>query len=210
LAPTVVNGSDGELVMRSPNGAVITLSKPDASGRRKAVLRSPSGGVVTYADARSVPGLATVVAVRTSAAQSASAHAVAREVLKMPPGYADAIRRAAPGLRVDEDDLVELHILGVSPAYLKSLVGSGYPALTVDEVVEARAIGIDAAYVRNILHHYGRLPMEQLVELKAAGVTARDIERARQATGRLPSVDALVEMRILGRLPTHAENGDTH
>jgi len=51
------------------------------------------------------------------------------------------------------------------------MAGVGYPNLAVRQLVELRALSIDAAYVRKVqAHGLGHLTVQKLVEAKAMNV----------------------------------------
>ncbi|HXH52704.1 MAG TPA: M56 family metallopeptidase [Sphingomicrobium sp.] len=205
----------GVTVMRSPDGGVIRVHAPDEAGRQRATLTSPSGATIAVADARAVPGLANVTAhpapprppAPPRTPDSAIDRAIAMKAVGATPEYVQSIRRAAPHMRFDHDDIVAFAALGVSPAYLRELASAGYSRITADDLTAAKAIGVSGAYARSIAASgYGLLPVDRLIELKAVGVTASDIERYRRALGRLPSVDKLVAMKAMGVKPDEIDH----
>ena len=193
---------DGKTVMRSADGATITVFPHDKKGRQRVVLRSANGAVLEYPDARVVPGLKLSeinpkprVSTKTEIDQAIEMRAVGvtRE-------YISELRRAAPHLgNLDSDALVELKAVGVTPAFVQDLASAGFRALSQDELVDARALGIRGQYIRELAAAgYPGLTMEQLVELRAVGVTAGYIEKLRRAGFGRVSIDKLVEMRAVG------------
>jgi bla regulator protein BlaR1 len=193
-----ISTDKGKTVLRSPDGGTVTIYPPDSKGRRKTVMRSPDGSIAAYADARTVPGLASAVAIAGHPHDDAIDRAVELKAVGATPEYVAAIRRAAPHLRLDHDDIVELKAVGVSPAYLKDLAGAGLTGLSTDSLVEARALGITGDYVRAMgAAGYGRLPLDRLVELKAVGATPADVARYRRAGKRMPSVHELVKLKAM-------------
>lgn len=194
----------GKMVMRSPDGAVVTISAPDSKGRRKAVMQAPNGSTIAYADASAVPGLAALAVAHppTHGDKPSSSHdwerAIRLRQLGTDPDYARAMRRAAPHLQIDREELIELRALGVTPDYLRELARAGFPRLSVDDVTEARAMGITGTYARAMTSAFGRLTMDEMSELKAVGVTPADLAAIRKTRGRMPGVDEVVEIKALG------------
>ncbi|HVL79494.1 MAG TPA: M56 family metallopeptidase [Sphingomicrobium sp.] len=210
--------ANGQTIVRSPDGATITVASPDAQGRRRTVLQSPGGAITTYSDASAVTGLAAVIAHPPASPRpprpprdhdDAIDRAIELKALGASPDYVSSIRSAAPNLRLGHDEIVQFKALGVSAAYLRELAASGYPNLNADKVVEAKAMGITGSYIRSMIAAYGRLSMDQLVEMKAVGVTARDIDRFRRAGGRLPSPSRMVELKALGITPEDLKAADS-
>ena len=126
------------------------------------------------------------------------------------PAYAAAMRAAAPNVRLDHDDLIQLRATGVTPEYVADLARSGHPRLTADDIVEARAMGISGDYVRSMsAAGYGTLPMSKLVELRAVGVTPADVARFRHAGRQLPSVDQMIRVKAMGLNPEDIDPDDS-
>ena len=61
----------------------------------------------------------------------------------MTPQYAAAIRAAGPQFRkLDEDELIELRVKGVTPEYIRALAAAGYGHESVDEIGDAAVLGL--------------------------------------------------------------------
>jgi bla regulator protein BlaR1 len=179
---TIQNRQDGSTVMRSADGATMTLFAPDASGRRKLVMRSADGAVMSFADARQAPGFDAMMFARTARNRarddrrhSAIDQAIAMKAVGVTPEYLAGIRRAAPHLGVmDGDDVVELRAVGVTPEYIREMSAAGFGKLDKDELVEARAVGVTGAYIRSLAAAGIRGSIDDYVQLRALGVNARD------------------------------------
>jgi hypothetical protein len=216
---TLVTGNSGELLLRSPDGATISVAAPDASGRRRTVLRSSTGSTISYADARGVPGLAAAIAHPHPSAppppprkpSSAIDRAIELKAVGVTPEYVAAIRSVAPQLSLDHDDVVALRAVGVSPAFVQELARLGYRNVDAGEITGAYAVGVRADYVRSLAAAgYGRLPLEDLTQLRAVGVTARDIERFRRAGYPNLDVDKLTELKALGITPEELQASERY
>jgi hypothetical protein len=193
---------NGEILIESPTGATIRVFPADAKGRRRTIMTGPSGNVMEFADARAVPGLTVRPPQPPRPPRTVIERAIERRALGVTAEYAAAIRSAAPGLDIDDDEIVEMKAVGVSPEYLRDLASSGYRGLDTDEIVQARALHIDGAYIRGMSDAgYRHLTIDQLVELKAVGVTPADVVRLRRSGHGLPSVDDIVEMKAVGVEP---------
>ena len=70
--------------------------------------------------------------------------------------------------------------------------------LSIDQLVEARAIGLDGAYVRSAIAAGAQPDVESLVELRTLGIRADQIARARSAGAR--TNDDIVESVMTPRV----------
>src|SRR5215211_835173 len=54
-----------------------------------------------------------------------------------------AMRAAVPRFaHLDFSDFTEMRAVGVTPEYARALVAAGFPSISADELVEARAVGV--------------------------------------------------------------------
>ncbi|MGI8706211.1 MAG: M56 family metallopeptidase [Sphingomicrobium sp.] len=207
---TITTNKNGELVLRSSDGSVITVAAPDSKGQRRTVLHNSNGNVMAFADARAVPGLASAIAhphppsppVPPRRRTSAIDRAIEMKAVGVTPEYVAAIRSVAPQLSLDHDDIVALKAVGVTPDFVRELARLGYRAVDAGDITGAYAVGVRADYVRSLsAAGYGRLSLEDLTQLRAVGVTAADIERFRRAGYANIDVDKLTELKALGITP---------
>jgi bla regulator protein blaR1 len=208
-----VDITEGQTVIRSSSGAVITIGSPDSAGHRRTVLKGPDGRTLEFADARAVPGLAAALTHPHPPApprphgppnprNSAIDRAIEMKAVGVTPEYVAAIRAAAPRLELKHDDLVALKAVGVSPDFIRELTRLGYRITDASVVTAAYAVGVRAEYIRSLVSAgYRRLSLEDVTQLKAVGVTAAYIERFRRAGFTNLDVDRLVELRALGVTP---------
>jgi bla regulator protein blaR1 len=208
-----VDITEGQTVIRSSSGAVITIGSPDSAGHRRTVLKGPDGKTLEFADARAVPGLAAALTHPHPPApprphgppnprNSAIDRAIEMKAVGVTPEYVAAIRAAAPRLELKHDDLVALKAVGVSPDFIRELTRLGYRITDASDVTAAYAVGVRAEYIRSLVSAgYRRLSLEDVTQLKAVGVTAAYIERFRRAGFTNLDVDRLVELRALGVTP---------
>lgn len=193
---------DGKTVLRSADGATITVFPQDSSGRQRTVMRSADGSVLEFPDARGVPGLPPPLrqrARRRPTFDHGIDQAIRMKAVGVTPEYVASIRAALPRLRLDADDLVEMKAVGVTPAFVLEIANSGLRHLNKDLLVEARAVGVRGDFIRGLAAAgYPNLSLDQLVELRAVGVTPAYIEKLRRAGYRSVSVDKLVEMKAVG------------
>lgn len=180
----IVNRPDGSTILRSANGATMTLFAPDNAGRRKLVMRSPSGSVMSFADARDFPGSLPFGPNGPAGRQLNTAldRTIAMKAVGVTPEYLAAIRRAAPHLgAVDGDDVIELRAVGVTPGYIRDLASAGFGKLDKDELLEARAVGVTGGYIRSMAAAGVRGSIDDYVQLRALGINARDARRGMSA-----------------------------
>jgi hypothetical protein len=115
------------------------------------------------------------------------------------PEYIAALRASAPRLaRVVFDELAGLKTLGVSPAYVRSMVAAGLSNISAEELGEAHAVGVTGAYVAAMARHGLRGSVDDYVQLRAVGVTPQFMERLRRAGYRTSDPDKIVELQALG------------
>jgi bla regulator protein BlaR1 len=98
------------------------------------------------------------------------------------PEYIAAMRSAAPQLaRHSTGDFITMKAVGVSPTYVQELASAGLPRLTLNQVVEARAIGLSGGYVRAVVAAGARPEVEGLVQLRTLSITPAQVAEARRA-----------------------------
>jgi beta-lactamase regulating signal transducer with metallopeptidase domain len=164
-----------------------------------AVIRAADGRTIALSSAAAVPP-APPAPPRPQ--RSAIDRAIAIKAVGATPEYVAAIRAAAPQLRLDDEDIVQLKGVGVTAEFVQELARLGYRAVDADEIAGAYAAGVRSDYVRALAAAgYGRLSLNQLTELKAVGVTAADVERFRRAGFSRIDVDKLVQLKTLGITP---------
>jgi beta-lactamase regulating signal transducer with metallopeptidase domain len=69
------------------------------------------------------------------------------------------------------EELVEMRAVGVDAAYIAELRAAGYTVLTPDQLIAMRATGVNARYAGEMRDAgFGRLDPDELVEMRAVGV----------------------------------------
>ncbi|WP_205480867.1 M56 family metallopeptidase [Sphingomonas arenae] len=134
-----------------------------------------------------------------AAADRAIESAMAAKALGVSPDYAARIRSAAPGLRIDDDDLLGMKAVGVTPEWLAAMSRAGYRPRDVGDLTGARAVGINPAYVAEMAAvGYRGIDLGDLTAMKALGVTGSYVRelRASGITGLSP--EKLIELRAHG------------
>jgi hypothetical protein len=175
----------GETEMRSANGETMTLSAPDANGRRRVVMDGPNGRLVAYAPADvPLPPLPPV----PPRGHTSVDDLIALKTTGVSPDYISLMRAAAPQLRnADPDEFAGLKAVGVTPEFARGLVAAGLRNITANELEQARAVGVDGAYVNALaaaglttsLDNYMqlrsvRVPPDFVRSLRDAGYSLRD------------------------------------
>jgi len=194
-----VESINGVTIARAPNGATSTIYPPDAQGRRRVVARAANGATaVSYVDARDF-------------ADSSTRHhnpqidaIIEMKAVGISPEYIGAMRAAVPRLaNGNAPDFTGMHAVGVTPEFARDLVAAGFPSISADELVEARAVGLNGGYVRAMRAAGVRGDIDDFVQLHAVGVDPAFAARVKASGIRALSADDLVELKALGvtRLP---------
>jgi beta-lactamase regulating signal transducer with metallopeptidase domain len=93
-----------------------------------------------------------------------------------------------------------------SPAYADELASVGYSHLTVDELVEMRAVGVTADYIRQLAAAGITHPsVKDLVQMKAIGVTPAFVGGMRARFGNSASLNDIAGMRAVGVTPGYLD-----
>jgi beta-lactamase regulating signal transducer with metallopeptidase domain len=191
-----VEGANGMVVARSPNGATVTVYPPDAQGRRKTVVRAPDGtSAVSYAenDPRRAPGFAD------RRQDGIIEKAIKAKATGVTPEYIAAMRAAVPSLsRLDFADFSGMRTLGVTPDFARELAGAGFPRITADELTQARAVGLTGGYVSAMRGAGVEGNLDDFIQLRAVGVDPSFAARVKASGIRPVRADDLVELRALG------------
>ena len=113
------------------------------------------------------------------------------------PEYVAAMRSAAPQLsRHNPNDFIAMKSVGVTPSYVQELANAGLSGLTLNQLVEARAIGLNGNYVRAAVGAGARPDMDGLVQFRTLGITPDRIARARKAGAT--TNEQIVDMILTG------------
>ena len=191
-----VESVNGTTISRSPTGATVTVYPADSSGRRKMVAVAPNGATsVTYVDTDHVEHR-----VRDRAIDAA----IEAKAVGVTPEYIAAMRAAVPRLgSLQFGDFSGLRAVGVTPDYARALVAAGFPSITADELMEARAVGLTGGYVSAMRSAGIQGDLDDFVQLRAVGVDPAFAARVKASGVRVRNADDLVELRALGvtRIP---------
>jgi hypothetical protein len=182
---------DGKLISTGPNGAMVTIYPPDASGRKKIVARAANGATsVTYANADDWADRRHNKAVD---------RVIEMKAVGVTPEYIGAMRAAVPRLgAVEFEDFAQLKAVGVTPEFARELISAGFPSITADELTEARAVGVTGAYVRAMRSTGLQGNIDDFIELRAVGVDPGFAARVKASGLKVRSAEDLVELRAIG------------
>jgi len=195
-----VEQKNGITVSRSSTGATVTMYPPDAKGRRKVVAVAQDGArSVSYIDADSIDR------VRDRAIDAA----IEAKSVGVTPEYIAAMRAAVPRLgNLQFSEFSGLKAVGVTPDYARALVAAGFPGITADELMEARAVGLTGAYVSAMRSAGIQGDLDDFVQLRTVGVDPAFAARVRASGVQVRNADDLIELRALGTarmpVPPHA------
>lgn len=93
-----------------------------------------------------------------------------------------------------------------SPAYIDELASVGYTHLTVDELVQMRAVGVTADYIRQLAAAGITHPsVKDLVQMKALGVSPAFVGGMRARFGSSVSLNDIAGMRAVGVTPAYLD-----
>ena len=188
--------------------------EPDETKRRSVNISSDigndgpqnsSGSISTFADANPVSRLTVTPSSSSQAPASSDAameRAIAMKTAGITPGYAAAIRAAAPERRISDDDMVQLKRAGVTAGFIQELARLGYRNPTVEDIARACAMGLREDYIHALASAgYDRLSLHELNQFKTVGVTPADVERFRQAGYDHIDPEKLLQLKRLGITP---------
>ena len=115
------------------------------------------------------------------------------------PEYVGAMRAAAPRLvKLEVQEFSGLRAVGVTPEFARALVIAGFPSITADELVEARAVGVTGDYVRAMRAHGITGDLDDFVQLRAVGVDPGFAARVKKSGIKKIRADDLIELKALG------------
>jgi beta-lactamase regulating signal transducer with metallopeptidase domain len=194
--PVEANAVPADLPHIIANGVSTSVSTAVAAVSQANFDQSAAEIAADRAEAEREAALERAAAARDAAIERAQAIAEAAQdrarqygdqdygmrVAGVTPDYVAAIRSAAPQLaRTNPAEFVSLKALGVTPAYLQDLASAGLRNLPLNEILEARAIGLTGDYARSVIAAGVRPSVEDLIQFRTLGITPEKIARARQA-----------------------------
>ena len=126
---------------------------------------------------------------------------IALQAMGITPDYVAAMRATAPQFaRLQPSEFAGMRTIGVTPQFTRELIGAGFPNISADDVVGARAIGLNGSYIRTMKSAGVRGDLDDFIQLRAMGIDPTFAQRARKGSNGTIDADDLVEQRALGRV----------
>ena len=134
-------------------------------------------------------------------ATTASRQQIALQAIGITPDYVAAMRAVAPQFaRLEPSEFSGMRTVGVTPQYARDLIGAGFPRMSAEDLVSARAIGLTGAYVQAMRAAGVRGDLDDFVQLHTLGIDPGFVQRARKRGYSTSDPDDIVELRVLGRV----------
>jgi len=115
------------------------------------------------------------------------------------PEYIGAMRAAAPRLaNLDFNEFTGMRAVGVTPEFARALVAAGFPSITADGLMEARAVGLTGEYVSAMRSAGVQGGLDDFVQLRTVGVDPAFAARVRASGIKHLDADELVQLKALG------------
>ena len=121
----------------------------------------------------------------------------------VPISYVDALRDA--GCHFTADDLIQLHVRGVTSSYITELYRTGGGRFTTEDYVMLHVRGVSTSYITGMKAAGYAFTPNDLVNVHVRGVTTSYAERMKAAGGQWDAND-LINMSIRGVTPDYAQN----
>lgn len=190
----------------SPSFAYTVAATPQQSAARSIVRRPIVRRETLVVKREMLVPVATTAPLAAKTAAS-SAPATARPyAARTATASSEAVRASvnAVGTAVAASVGASTQVAANTPAYIDELASAGYTNLTVDELVQLKALGVTADYIRGIesagLHHPS---VTQLVRLKALGVQPDYVREMHERYGSF-GVDDIAQLKAVGVTPAYA------
>jgi beta-lactamase regulating signal transducer with metallopeptidase domain len=116
------------------------------------------------------------------------------------PGYVKEM--ASLGYEVKNDQLLQLALFDLSPAFVRDLEGLGYSKVPLERLIEFRIHGVSVDFIRALNDQgYRDVPPERLVEFRIHGVKPELIQALKDLGLKNPDPEDLVRFQIHGASP---------
>ena len=126
---------------------------------------------------------------------------IAMKIQGVTPGYVKEI--LGLGLQPTVEEFVGMRVQGITPEYIREMRGV-WPNLGVHQLIGMKVQGASPQYVREF-HDLGLKPgPDEIVGMKVQGVTP-DYVRELRATGLAPNVGELIGMKVQGVTPEYVK-----
>jgi len=125
--------------------------------------------------------------------------AIAKKVMNISQSYIKEFDVA--GFKFDDDELIAMKSLGVTPEYCKSFDKIGLGKLSSEAFISMKALGLTAAdYLEYQKLGFKALTIEAVVGAKATGTTPKFISDLKKKGYNYTSIDKYVEKKVLFNL----------
>jgi|GEM_PF-3301824 len=99
------------------------------------------------------------------------------------------------------NELLELRSVGVDAAYIRAIEAAGFPHPSPRELVETRASGVTPSVITDLRRRFGSLSLRDIVELHAVGVTSDYVDSLSRAGYQNLRARDVLELRAVGVTP---------
>jgi beta-lactamase regulating signal transducer with metallopeptidase domain len=185
---------------RVPSPRVIVRYRPVVVYRDKSVQPVTPVAAPTHAQPRPVATLKPKAAATVAAVSptAASLTTKAPAAVASSSNYIDEL--AALGYTgLSVDQLVQLRAVGVTADYIRELQSVGLQHPSVNELVRLRALGVQADYVKAMRDRFGAsTPVDDIASARAVGVTPQYVDEMASFGLRNLSFDQVRSLRALG------------
>src|SRR3546814_12866105 len=84
---------------------------------------------------------------------------------------------------MDAEDIISAKASGIDPAYIRQMRAI-IPGADFDDLVGARHVGVDAAFARDMRSHFPSVGVDDLIALKAMGVDCDFVRSEERRVGK--------------------------
>jgi hypothetical protein len=124
------------------------------------------------------------------------------QAIGLTPEYIGAMRAAVPQLaHLGTEDFAGMRSVGVTPEFARDLVAAGFPSIDADDLIQARVLGLNGAYIRAMRNAGARGDLDDFAQLLTIGIDPGFVERARRAGVNVSDADEIVQLHALGGAP---------
>jgi hypothetical protein len=196
------------------NHYVTVTAPPQASvaSSKPVVTSKPAAAPTVHAIPSAVAHTVAnaVSAASSAAAASASSHSDRGvQVAANSPDYIDELN-AAGYTNLTIDELMELKAVGVTGDYIRGIIAAGVPKPTVRQLTELRALGVQPDYVRAMRQYLGTFDVRTISGLKAVGVTPEYVDELSNAGYRNLTGRELETLKAVGIDGAFIRNAAAH
>jgi beta-lactamase regulating signal transducer with metallopeptidase domain len=192
---------------------VLTAQRRMPAGKPKSDAPASEYGITTNVAAQIRSAIKTVVAVAPEipAIPNIAAEKASPDVPKLladanAPDYVDEL--ASVGYtKLSVDDLVQMKAVGVSASFIRDLERQGCTHPSVSDLVQMRAVGVDPTFIGAMRRRYGdALSIGDIVGMRTVGVTSDYIDQLSGLGIKNLTADRVRSFRALGVTPAYVRS----